>query len=603
MKKIFFKIFVLFLVFLFSVFVVLKLNKINKYKILQVIEADEFYIDFNKNNKIDKNEYVKLKNVVALKPFETYRSNDISRELGLRNQDLLLSGYLARSWAKDNLLNKYVGVKFYQKCTDDEICRVDLYLNKTNYSKFLLENGLGYVSNRTLFKEYFYYFNPSQIINNANELLNLDFVVLNQKTMTIHKLNCEHVKKLSFGELILKRDLKFNSHFCKKCFNIVENAKFSTSEIPISENKYRKSIHKNFGKIDLYLINPYEYSRPNPTCKTDFCKRLIKEINNAKVTIDIALYGFGEQDEILNALKNAKNRGVKIRVVADKSLNTETSYPNTKIFLEEFSGVVDKNDSLMHNKFFIFDNKIVFTGSVNISSTGSGGYNANIAAFINDSNIAKLYKTEFEQLYSLKFSINKVANNLNQDNSDIKVYFSPQDRIYENVLANLIQNAKKNIYVSAFYLTERNMIFDLIQAKARNVEVLVILDAVGANNFKDRVNLLRRNNIPVIIENWGGKNHEKTILIDNEILVFGSCNFSKNGFLKNDENMVVVKNSAIAKFYSDYFLYLFNSIDKKFLKFFPRAESFDSKNSCYDGLDNNYDGKVDNLDVGCQTVK
>ena len=147
------------------------------------------------------------------------------------------------------------------------------------------------------------------------------------------------------------------------------------------------------------------------------------------------------------------------------------------------------------------------------------------------------------------------------------------------------------------------MIFDLIQAKARNVEVLVILDAVGANNFKDRVNLLRRNNIPVIIENWGGKNHEKTILIDNEILVFGSCNFSKNGFLKNDENMVVVKNSAIAKFYSDYFLYLFNSIDKKFLKFFPRAESFDSKNSCYDGLDNNYDGKVDNLDVGCQTVK
>ena len=89
MKKIFFKIFVLFLVFLFSVFVVLKLNKINEYKILQVIEADEFYIDFNniknekyKNLLIQQNSYIQInsdrirKNADKLYKFVTVDKQD-----------------------------------------------------------------------------------------------------------------------------------------------------------------------------------------------------------------------------------------------------------------------------------------------------------------------------------------------------------------------------------------------------------------------------------------------------------------------------------------------------------------------------------------------
>jgi len=179
------------------------------------------------------------------------------------------------------------------------------------------------------------------------------------------------------------------------------------------------------------------------------------------------------------------------------------------------------------------------------------------------------------------------------------VYFSPKDDVYQNGIEPYIKNAKEKIYVSAFYLTDKDMISELINAKKRGVEVLIILDSTSANSFKHKVEQLRESLIPVAIEDWGGKNHEKTIVVDGKILIVGSCNFSKSGFYKNDENIVVIKNKDVAQKYEDYFLYLINSIDKKYFVSFPRPEGFESKNSCNDGIDNNFDGKIDKDDIGC----
>ena len=152
-------------------------------------------------------------------------------------------------------------------------------------------------------------------------------------------------------------------------------------------------------------------------------------------------------------------------------------------------------------------------------------------------------------------------------------------------------------------MTDKKLINELINAKKRNVNVMVLLDSVAASNFKDRVYLLRNNSIPVVVENWGGKNHEKTIMIDSKILILGSCNFSRNAFEKNDENVIKIVNTDIASFYRDYYLYLFNSIDRKYLHYIPRAEGIESKNSCYDRIDNNFDGKIDLEDDGCKNLK
>ena len=76
-------------------------------------------------------------------------------------------------------------------------------------------------------------------------------------------------------------------------------------------------------------------------------------------------------------------------------------------------------------------------------------------------------------------------------------------------------------------------------------------------------------------------------------------NFSASGESRNDENMLVIENSRFAIFYKDYFNYLWGKIPDKYLTQAPRAESLESIGSCFDGIDNDFDGRIDNIDEGC----
>ena len=93
--------------------------------------------------------------------------------------------------------------------------------------------------------------------------------------------------------------------------------------------------------------------------------------------------------------------------------------------------------------------------------------------------------------------------------------------------------------------------------------------------------------------------HSKIIIIDKKYVITGSTNFSNSGENKNDENMIIIENQKIAKFYADFFEYLWSKIPDKYLKFNPPAESKYSVGSCTDGVDNDFDDKIDTKDEGC----
>ena len=556
-----FQIFIVFLVVITAFFGFNKIEKLPEYKIIEIVEADKFYLDLNKNNKTDENEFVKLKHVRAFSSYKTSFSEKSAKDLNISHFDFLKLGVLAKNWAQVELLNKTVQVKGLSNCDFlNNSCYVEIKFDKGDLAKYLLLNGLAYLGDDAKRSGYYSYFNNIQIKNNLSKLKNIDFVIVNLKNGIVHNLNCEYASKITHGKLELKNKLT-NSRLCKFCSEF-DKLNF---EIPKTNKKFAKSFHKSFDNIDLYFINPLEFKKPDSGCNTALCKRIVSEINNAKISIDIALYSFGFQDEIFNALKNAKQKGVIIRSVADFSKNSN-GYHESEKFIKEFDSIVDSSESLMHNKFIIFDKKLVMSGSTNISSTGTGGYNSNISFFINDEDVVKAYLDEFEQMHSKKFSRKKIKLN-NNFSSKIEAYFSPQDDILSDVIIPKIKNAKTKIYVSAFYLTDKKLIEELINAKKRGVEVLIIVDSLGASGFKNKITTLRENLIPTIVENWGGKNHEKTILID-DALILGSCNFSKSAFYRNDENIIVLNNKNATELYSDYFLYLFHSINKKFLHLF-----------------------------------
>ena len=595
---------IVFLVIFFLVFVLLNTKHVSGsvYKVLKVNEADWFYLDFNENNNIDSDELVKLKNVNAFSPLQNNYSKEKSEKLEISVADYMKVGYLARNWAKDNLEGNYVVLKSKVKNLKYNAYLVEVDFMGRDLGEFLLSSGLAYINSDCSNVNYLPIQNISQIKRNSKELSALDFLFLNLKSGVIHKPDCKYALLASRGELLLKKKIDSIYHYCKFCFGD-KYYKNITYEIPKSNGIYKKSVYKNFGYFEIYLINPLEYIKPNFNCNTLFTKRIIKEINSAVDTIDVALYTIGEQKEIVYALRKAKARGVKIRSVLDYSKNISEIYHETIKFANEFDSHFDKTQILMHDKFFIFDNKKVITGSTNISSTDSGGYNANIALVFNSVAVAKYYLKEFEQMYAGKFSKRKEkinANFVKLGNSIVRFYFLPKDNVNNLYIVPKIKESKDEILISAFYLTDKNIIEEIISAKTRGVKVIILLDALGAINFKNKILQLRNAHIPLKIENWGGKNHEKTIVIDKKILITGSANFSANGLYKNDENVVVIEDMNVALFYRDYFLYLFNSNDDKYLRAFPRAEGWESGNSCHDGVDNNHDGKIDLADDGCK---
>ena len=92
----------------------------------------------------------------------------------------------------------------------------------------------------------------------------------------------------------------------------------------------------------------------------------------------------------------------------------------------------------------------------------------------------------------------------------------------------------------------------------------------------------------------------KSMVIDDKVSVIGSMNFTNSGNNKNDENVLIIKDANIAKFIKNNFIYLWNKIPEKYEHFDPRAESAESIGSCEDGIDNNFDNKIDTQDEGCR---
>ena len=405
--------------------------------------------------------------------------------------------------------------------------------------------------------------------------------------------------------------------------------------------------------LKIITNSPIDKIGPSSECNEDICYSLLELIDNSNSSIEFAIYGVRGQPEILDALKSAKDRGVEIRGVLDKDVNNKSYYRDTpkleKIFKEkirddfnydletkkilskkkysednkcqrpkdtngplqcfEGKGYASKNPfpfkgDIMHNKFFIIDDQYVWTGSANISDTGIGGYNANNVVVLDSKFFAKYYLEEFEQLYSGKFHRRKaVARHKDTskkiDSANILLVFSPKGYAMEKIFP-IIKDAKQSIDIPIFFLTHNAVSKELVKAHNRGVTVRIIIDATGASNGYSKHQYLRDNGIKVKVENWGGKMHMKTAIIDQMHIIIGSMNWTKNGVTKNDENTLIIKNAPakalqLSKFFNEMWL----SIPDKWLDEDTKAESQDSINSCTDKIDNDFDKLIDNKDIKC----
>jgi len=413
--------------------------------------------------------------------------------------------------------------------------------------------------------------------------------------------------------------------------------------------------HTDETDIELILQDPLEFDVPADQCDSSLCRSIIELIKNAEETIDFAIYGSRSQTEILEALLQARDRGVMVRGYFDKDANNENYYRSTDTWIREIGDIRDdyaremncrsefdgeppckrpdgfngplqclaydmgqdrilvaghasRNPitemSIMHNKFFIVDGKSVWTGSANISDSGTGGYNANAVVILHSEKVAGIYTSEFEQLWNRQDRCIKNGDGVEEfqiPSGKLTTWFSPQDNSLRYGVTGLIARAEKRINIAVFFFTAKYMTADLIAAHNRGVDIRVIIDATSAKNEYSKHEILREAGIPVKIENWGGKMHMKTASIDDQYLVLGSMNWTSAGERSNDENTLLVSSPELSSQFNAYYEKIWQSIpeiwQQKGMR--PDPESPDSGTSCNDGVDNDFDNLVDAEDPGC----
>ena len=129
---------------------------------------------------------------------------------------------------------------------------------------------------------------------------------------------------------------------------------------------------------------------------------IIENINKAEISIDIAMYAFTDK-EISQAVVEAKERGVKIRIYLDRS-QVEAKYSSSRLLVEKGLEVrVSSNNYIMHNKFAIIDGKLVITGSYDWTASASTRNDENLLV-IDDEEIILRFQKQFENLWENKFS-------------------------------------------------------------------------------------------------------------------------------------------------------------------------------------------------------
>lgn len=106
--------------------------------------------------------------------------------------------------------------------------------------------------------------------------------------------------------------------------------------------------------------NSQVYFSPSGGCE----EHVVELINSSQETLDVAIYSLNNE-KILIALRNAKLRGVKIRILLDRVQATGNRLVSLGLKKDGFDVRIHSKNKIQHNKFAIADGKRVETGSFN----------------------------------------------------------------------------------------------------------------------------------------------------------------------------------------------------------------------------------------------
>lgn len=130
----------------------------------------------------------------------------------------------------------------------------------------------------------------------------------------------------------------------------------------------------------------------------------------------------------------------------------------------------------------------------------------------------------------------------------LDVRFSPRGGCTEAIVQQINQ-AQREIKIMIYSFTSESVAVALLQAFNRGVDVEIIIDEGNDKSRYSQTPLMRQNGIKVYVDGKEVIHHNKVIIIDQEIVITGSFNFSKAAEQSNAENLIILKSAELANIY------------------------------------------------------
>ncbi len=341
----------------------------------------------------------------------------------------------------------------------------------------------------------------------------------------------------------------------------------------------------NTQRVEVFFNSPgFRYGTEVNRKPSEF---ISERIDAANVTVDAAVYGFNKQN-IVDALVRAHYRGVRVRLVADAGEYARGAHGYAT--MEEHKVPIQTGNQfhIMHDKFFILDDRFVFVGTGNISRS-EFVFNNNNWLWFDSMPLATAFTEEFNQMFeSARFSAAKLPlespNTFQIGDTEVEVWFSPQDDAMGKILEEL-KKVHTSIHFTIFAFTKdqvatefinrhrefeeynRENGYDELPLRERPKAVIGQLDRsqlhgngqyhqgyrLAANGVPMRLDGNENSRIPGDYQAGGGRLHAKTMVLDagtpDARVITGSFNWSSAATISNDEVLLVLRGERITEDY------------------------------------------------------
>jgi phosphatidylserine/phosphatidylglycerophosphate/cardiolipin synthase-like enzyme len=288
-------------------------------------------------------------------------------------------------------------------------------------------------------------------------------------------------------------------------------------------------------------------------CPQDNCtERFLALAENAS-KIDCALYDL-DIPAIIEVLEK-KNA----RIVIDRD-NLKGLQNSTLDYM------TNDGSQLSHNKFCVFDRRVVWTGSFNPTMSENRENNNNVVVLFSRY-IAENYEQEFLELWQGGFGSGQRVNYpvVFVNGHEIENYFCPEDCVGNGALAlivELIGKANSSIYFMTFSFTVDSIGSLLIEKQREDVVVKGIFEK-SQNSRYSEYSKLGAAGLDVRFDGNRFQMHHKVFIIDGKVVITGSWNPTKSGTERNDENILIMHDEAVAKKYLEEFESLWSRAQKQ----------------------------------------